>query len=120
MGGPKYESVHNDIDIGDKIPPSLPLPNGGIPLFGKEGLGEILEDYVGSIMDPLAGCGKTPIHRRSREACPREGGERESIRRPCESREPVFKDDGFPASSAGQALLPQDDIRPNRGFSANC
>jgi hypothetical protein len=32
---------------------------------------------------------------------------RQSRRRPCESREPVF-DDGFPASSAGQALLPQE------------
>ncbi|OGP98493.1 MAG: hypothetical protein A2Z51_09275 [Deltaproteobacteria bacterium RBG_19FT_COMBO_52_11] len=29
------------VEIGDKIPPSLPLPKGGIPLFGKEGLGEI-------------------------------------------------------------------------------
>jgi putative FmdB family regulatory protein len=40
------------VDIGDEIPPSLPLPSGpeallgrrqkgGIPLFGKEGLGEI-------------------------------------------------------------------------------
>jgi hypothetical protein len=26
----------------DKIPPSLPLQKGGIPLFEKEGLGEIL------------------------------------------------------------------------------
>ena len=26
--------------------------------------------------------------------------------RPCENREPVFKDYGFPASSAGHALLP--------------
>jgi len=24
--------------MGDKIPPSLPLPKGGIPLFAKEGL----------------------------------------------------------------------------------
>jgi hypothetical protein len=32
--------------MGDKIPPFLPLPKGGIPLFGKEGLGEILEEYV--------------------------------------------------------------------------
>jgi hypothetical protein len=30
------------IDTEDKIPPSLPLQKGGIPLFGKEGLGEIL------------------------------------------------------------------------------
>jgi hypothetical protein len=29
------------------------LPKGGIPLFGKEGLGEILEEYVWSIMDFL-------------------------------------------------------------------
>jgi hypothetical protein len=29
------------------------LPKGGIPLFGKEGVGEILEEYVKSIMDLL-------------------------------------------------------------------
>jgi hypothetical protein len=33
--------------------PPLPLQKGGIPLFGKEGLGEILEEYVWSIMDSL-------------------------------------------------------------------
>jgi hypothetical protein len=27
---------------------------------------------------------------------------------PCENREPGFKEHGFPASSAGQALLPQE------------
>jgi hypothetical protein len=27
---------------------------------------------------------------------------------PCENREPVFKNYGFPASSAGQALLAQE------------
>jgi hypothetical protein len=32
-----YQSVHNYVDIADKILPSLPLPKGGIPLFGKEG-----------------------------------------------------------------------------------
>jgi hypothetical protein len=31
------------MDTEDEIPPSLPLQKGGIPLFGKEGLGEILE-----------------------------------------------------------------------------
>jgi hypothetical protein len=36
-----YQGVHNYIDTGDQIPPSLPLQKGGIPLFGKEGLGEI-------------------------------------------------------------------------------
>jgi len=34
-------------------PSSLPLQKGGIPLFEKEGLGEILEDYVFFIMDSL-------------------------------------------------------------------
>jgi hypothetical protein len=34
---PPYCSVHNYADNGDKIPPSLPLTKGGIPLFGKEG-----------------------------------------------------------------------------------
>jgi len=29
------------------------LPKGGIPLFGKEGVGEISEEYVWSIMDSL-------------------------------------------------------------------
>jgi len=29
------------MDAQDQIPPALPLPKGGIPLFGKEGLGEI-------------------------------------------------------------------------------
>ena len=36
-----------NVDIEDKIPPALPLPKGGIPLFGKEGLGEILEEEGG-------------------------------------------------------------------------
>jgi hypothetical protein len=32
----------NNNDMKYKIPPNLPLPKGGIiPLFGKEGLGEI-------------------------------------------------------------------------------
>jgi len=35
-------------------------------------------------------------------------GERESRRRSCESRKPVLKEHGFPASSAGQALLSQE------------
>ncbi len=53
-----------------KIPPNLPLPKGGIiPLFGKEGpfdmahghelvewRGEISEEDVWSIMDPLVYC----------------------------------------------------------------
>jgi hypothetical protein len=30
-----------------------PFTKGGIPLFGKEGLGEILKEYVCSIMDSL-------------------------------------------------------------------
>jgi hypothetical protein len=41
------------MDTGDLIPPSLPcLPAGRLykrekfPLFGKEGSGEILEEYV--------------------------------------------------------------------------
>jgi hypothetical protein len=42
-----YSSGHNFIDTEDEIPPSLPLPKGGIPLFGKEGLGEILESMSG-------------------------------------------------------------------------
>jgi hypothetical protein len=29
------------------------LPKGGIPLFEKEGLGEILKGYIWSIMDSL-------------------------------------------------------------------
>jgi len=29
------------MDVEDQIPPTLPLQKGGIPLFGKEGLGEI-------------------------------------------------------------------------------
>jgi hypothetical protein len=29
------------------------LQKGGIPLFGKEGLGEILKEYVWPIMDSL-------------------------------------------------------------------
>jgi len=33
-----------------KIPPNLPLPKGGIPLFGKEGRGEIFWNNVNSIM----------------------------------------------------------------------
>jgi hypothetical protein len=41
------------IDTGESIPPSLPSPKGGIPLFEKEGLGEILKAYVWSIMDSL-------------------------------------------------------------------
>jgi hypothetical protein len=49
----KYESGHSCIDTEDEIPPSLPLPKGGIPLFEKEGLGEILEKHVQSIMDSL-------------------------------------------------------------------
>src|SRR5512135_535899 len=36
-----YQSGRICIDIKDEIPPSLPLQKGGIPLFGKEGLGEI-------------------------------------------------------------------------------
>jgi len=31
----------NCMDTGTQIPPSLPLEKGGIPLFVKEGLGEI-------------------------------------------------------------------------------
>ena len=37
-----YQGVHNYIDTGDQIPPSLPLQKGGIPLFGKEGLATVL------------------------------------------------------------------------------
>jgi hypothetical protein len=37
--------------LEDLIPPSLPLQKGGIPLFGKEGLGEIFKIDVFSIMD---------------------------------------------------------------------
>ena len=36
-----HESVHNYLDTEDQIPPSPPLQKGGIPLFRKEGLGEI-------------------------------------------------------------------------------
>jgi len=37
-GGINYENIHY------KIPPYLPLSKGGnIPLFGKEGLGEIFQ-----------------------------------------------------------------------------
>ena len=47
-----YQSVHNYVDTEEQIPLSLPLPSGpeallgrrqkgGIPLFGKEGSGEI-------------------------------------------------------------------------------
>jgi hypothetical protein len=39
-----YETI-NYLDTTNKIPPFLPLPKGGIPLFGKEGLGEILDEY---------------------------------------------------------------------------
>jgi hypothetical protein len=47
-----------------------------------------------------------PVRCHSRETCPRESGERESRRRrPREGGEPVFNTPGFPASSAGQALL---------------
>ena len=53
---PIYESVHNRVDTQDEIPPSLPLQKGGIPLFEKEGLGEIWEGYVWSIMDSLVSC----------------------------------------------------------------
>jgi len=36
--------VINMKTLNCKIPPSLPLPKGGImPLFGKEGLGEIFQ-----------------------------------------------------------------------------
>lgn len=31
------------MDILDKIPPYLPFPKGGIPLFGKEGRGDFPE-----------------------------------------------------------------------------
>jgi hypothetical protein len=48
-----YYSVHNYIETGEKIPPTLPLPKGGIPLFEKEGSGEILKVHVRSIMDSL-------------------------------------------------------------------
>ena len=61
-----YQSVYNYIDTGEKIPPTLPLPKGGIPLFEKEGpfdgahgheldewLGEILKGYIWSIIDSL-------------------------------------------------------------------
>jgi hypothetical protein len=41
------------MDLEDLIPPPLPLEKGGIPLFGKEGIGEIFETDVFSIMDPL-------------------------------------------------------------------
>ena len=41
------------MDVEDQIPPTLPLQKGGIPLFGKEGVGKILQQYVFSIMDSL-------------------------------------------------------------------
>ncbi len=44
------------MDTEDQIPPSLPLQKG-VPRFAgfaKEGSGEILEEYVWSIMDSLA------------------------------------------------------------------
>jgi hypothetical protein len=41
------------MDMEDQIPPSLPFPKGGIPLFGKEGLGEILGEHIRSVMDSL-------------------------------------------------------------------
>jgi hypothetical protein len=37
------------------------LPKGGIPLFGKEGPGEISEEYVWSIMDSLVISSYQPI-----------------------------------------------------------
>jgi hypothetical protein len=43
MAVANYWSVHHCADTEDKIPPSLPLEEGGIPLFGKEGLGEIFK-----------------------------------------------------------------------------
>jgi len=46
------QSIIN-VDTQDQIPPSLPFVKGEIPLFGKEGLGEILEGYVWVIMDSL-------------------------------------------------------------------
>jgi hypothetical protein len=36
----------------DEIPPSLPLQKGGIPLFEKEGLGEILGEQPGQLWTP--------------------------------------------------------------------
>ncbi len=41
------------MDVEDQIPPTLPLQKGGIPLFSKEGLGKILQQYVFPIMDSL-------------------------------------------------------------------
>jgi hypothetical protein len=34
------------MDVEDQIPPALPLKKGEIPLFGKEGAGEILQIYL--------------------------------------------------------------------------
>jgi hypothetical protein len=45
FGVRSYWSVHNCVDAGDQIPPSLPLQKG-VPRFAgfvKEGLGEIFE-----------------------------------------------------------------------------
>ena len=51
-----------------KIPPHLPLPKGGtIPLFGKEGIGEIFRRYVFSIMDSLV---KVPLPCLTFRTCP--------------------------------------------------
>jgi hypothetical protein len=44
--------------MADQIPPPLPLPKGGIPLFAKEGLGEIGHGLVWSIMESLGKEGK--------------------------------------------------------------
>jgi len=41
LGATSHMAVHNCIDTEDQIPPFLPLQRGEIPLFGKEGLGEI-------------------------------------------------------------------------------
>jgi len=38
--------VHNCVGIADKIPPSLPFPKGGIPLFEKRGKGRFLEELI--------------------------------------------------------------------------
>jgi hypothetical protein len=56
-----------------KIPPGLPLPKGGIPLFGKacpergrrEGSGEILRFHVNSILRPLKGIWLSAKHVKS-------------------------------------------------------
>jgi len=55
MPGKSYQSMEGlrSLDPGDKTTPSLPLAKEDIPLFGKEGLGEILEEYVRLIMDSL-------------------------------------------------------------------